>query len=420
MLPPSGGNPRLRGPDVPELLRLSLEALARHKLRTFLGVTGIVIGVAAVTAMLSVGEGARREVIRQVELLGLNNVVLRPVPVQAGREGPSGRPARLSFDDVDRLRVLVPISAAWSPLIERFANLDGPAGSAGTNVLGVAPDYQRIMQLKAAQGRLLAVLDVDHDQRVCVLGSSVVKALYGSANPIGRSLRIDSDSYGVVGVLETRASPGTSGGTLSPRDLNKAVLVPGRRGTFLGQPSSINELWMQVPNDGGLPVAEAGAVAAHALHQLHQDDAGFELLIPQDLLQQRLSTQRTFNIVLGSVAVLSLLVGGIGIMNMMLASVLERTSEIGLRRTVGATHWSITCQFLLESTLMTTAGGVLGVAVGAFASVVVTRYAGWPSYVSLWAVGASLLVAGGVGLFFGTYPARRAARLEPVEAVRYE
>jgi putative ABC transport system permease protein len=397
---------------------LSLEALSRHQLRTVLGIIGIVIGVGAVTAMLSVGEGARREVIRQVELLGLNNIVVRPRHVEDSRATFPGKVRVLSFDDVDRLPRLVPFAVAWSPLVERYGHLSGPARSESGSVLGVWPDYQKIMALRPAEGRLLAVWDVDQDQRTCVLGFSLSRTLFGGANPVGRLIRIEGMPFTVVGVLKLRASPGTSGGTLSPRDLNAAALIPARRGPLLGQASFVNELWMRVPDE--LSVTNAAAIAGHALGVLHGGQNDFEALAPRDLLEQRLHAQRTFNVVLGSVAVLSLLVGGIGIMNMMLASVLERTSEIGLRRSVGATRRWITQQFLLESVLMTVAGGILGVVAGAITAAGVTHYAGWPTHISVWAVGASLVISAGIGVFFGTYPALRAAHLEPVDAVRYE
>jgi putative ABC transport system permease protein len=400
------------------MIGLSLEALSHHKLRTGLGIMGIVIGVGSVTAMLSVGEGARREVIRQVELLGLNNVVLRPRHFE---NSPGTFPITvqiLSFDDVDRLRRLVPFAVAWSPLVERYGNLSGPARSENGSILGVWPDYQKIMGLSPAEGRLLAIWDVDQDRRACVLGFSLSRTLFGEANSVGQLIRIEGVPFTVVGVLTLRASPGTSGGTLSPRDLNEAVLIPARRGTLLGQASFVNELWMRVPDESS--VDNAAVIAEHALQQLHGGQKGFEALAPRDLLQQRLNAQRTFDVVLGSVAVLSLLVGGIGIMNMMMASVLERTSEIGLRRSVGATRRWIMQQFLIESLLMTVAGGILGVLVGAITAAGVTHYAGWPTHVSMWAVAASLIISGGVGLFFGTYPALRAASLEPVDAVRYE
>jgi putative ABC transport system permease protein len=401
-----------------DVIALSLEALSRHKLRTALGITGIVIGVGAVTAMLSVGEGARREVIRQVELLGLNNIVLRPRHFENSRGTSPIRVRVLSFDDLDRLPRLVPFAAAWSPLVERYGSLSGPARSESGSVLGVWPDYQKIMGLRPAEGRLLAIWDVDQDARTCVLGFSLSRALFGEASPVGQLIRIEGMPFTVVGVLKPRASPGTSGGTLSPRDLNAAVLIPARRGTLLGQASLVNELWMRVPDE--ISVAKAVAIAGHALQLLHGGQKDFEALAPRDLLQQRLNAQRTFDVVLGSVAVLSLLVGGIGIMNMMLASVLERTSEIGLRRSVGATRRWITQQFLLESVLMTVAGGILGVVAGAITAAGVTHYAGWPTHISVWAVGASLGISAGIGIFFGTYPALRAARLEPVDAVRYE
>jgi putative ABC transport system permease protein len=401
-----------------EALGVSLEALDRHRLRTVLSILGIVIGVAAVTAMFSVGEGARREVIRQVELLGIDNLVLRPKFSEAATGAVPGPAPMLTFDDVSRLRALVPFATAWSPIVERFGRLSGPKREENASVLGVAADYQRIMDLQPASGRLLASYDADRDRRVCVLGASLRERLFGPLDPVGRLVRIEGTPYTVVGVLMRRASPGSAGGTLSPRDLNTAALVPARPGTLLGRPAFADELWLRLPDD--VPVAEGGAITAHALQKLHKGRQDFDLLVPRDLLDQRLKAQRTFSVVLGSIAALSLLVGGIGIMNMMLAAVLERTSEIGLRRAVGATKQRITQQFLLESVLMTIAGGLCGVVAGAVTAVGVAHYAGWPTHVSGWAVGVSLAISVAVGLFFGTYPALRAARLEPVDAVRYE
>ncbi len=399
-----------------DVLPLCLEALSRHKLRTLLGVVGIVIGVAAVTTMLSVIEGARRQVLEQVEMLGLNNVLFRPRWVDPSTGRSPTRATRLTLDDVDRLRVLVPFADAWAPTVARFAAIGGPLGVTRASVLGVSPDYLRIMRAAPAHGRLLVALDVAREQRVCVLGSSLVRTLYGSRDPLGTIARIGADSYTVVGILEPRTNG--AGGALSPRDLNQAVLVPAPRGAFLGQPALVDELWMRVPD--GTSVSGLAALGAHALALLHRNEAGVDTLIPRDLLRQQLHARRTFDIVLGSIAALSLLVGGIGIMNMMLASVLERTNEIGVRRVAGATRRAIRLQFLVESVVVTVVGGLLGVAIGSFASIGVTRYAGWPVHVSTMAVSAALLASAVVGVAGGTYPAHKAAKLEPIDALRYE
>jgi putative ABC transport system permease protein len=255
---------------------------------------------------------------------------------------------------------------------------------------------------------------------VCVLGAALARALFGLADPVGGSVRIESDWYQVVGVLPDRSGDVRAVGTLAARDLGSSLLVPlaSLAAEAAGPYRAVEELWLQV-RDGGR-VAEAGRLIEAALARLHRGVADFEVIVPRELLAQRYRTQRTFSVVVGSVAALSLLVGGIGIMNIMLASVLERTREIGIRRTVGATRRDVTLQFLTESLLMTVAGGIAGIVLGVLVSWSITAYAGWRTWISPLSVALGVGVSAAVGLGFGIYPAAKAAALEPIDAVRYE
>jgi putative ABC transport system permease protein len=375
-------------------------------------VVGVVTGISAVTAMISVIEGARREIIAQVSLLGINNVVARP------KSGGEGTLQPISYEDVAKLRTLVPFAEAWSPLAERTSRLEGPVGIADADILGVGPEFAGIMRLSPAAGRVIGVLDIDGDRRVAVLGAELARVLFGQRRAVGASLTIETDTYRVVGVLDRRESPAATGGTLSPRDLNRAVLVPARHDTFFGIPVGVSELWAKMPES--VPVDRAGVVLSRALTSLHGGRQDFEVLVPLELLRQRLRAQRTFGVILASVSVLALLTGGLGIMNMMLASVLERTSEIGLRRAVGATRGWIVGQFLLESTTIAAAGGAIGIALGFLASMLISRYAGWPTHVSAWGLLVAATLSVVVGIVAGTYPSWRAAMLEPVAALHSE
>ena len=401
-----------RGSRPVEVFRISLEALGRYRLRTALSTLGIVLGIAAVIAMLSVGEGARRDVLRQVEQLGLNNVIVRNRGFGDG----------LRLDDAQVLRTLLPDVAAVSPLVERGVSASGPAGDGQTSFLGVVPAYGAVLDLTVSHGRFLTPLDLRGGDTVCVLGARLRRTLFGYLDPVGRQVQVGRGWCTVVGVLAPRSTGGRAGRTAAARDLDGVVigLVDGALPTSpaVAPGQRIDEIWLQV-DDGGEVAAVAGSIE-RTLARVHGVAPAVEVVVPRDLLNQRVRTQRAFNVVVGSVAVLSLLVGGIGIMNTMLTSVLERTREIGLRRVVGATARDIVAQFVIESLIMTLVGGVLGIVTGVVTSYAITAYAAWPTSVSSFAVALAVVVSVAVGLSFGIYPASQAASLQPVDAVRYE
>ena len=397
-----------------EVLDISIEALGRYRLRTALSTLGIVLGVAAVIAMFSVGEGARQDVLRQVEQLGLNNVIVR-------NRG-FGSDAELRLRDARLLRDLLPGVTSVSPLVERFVTVAGPVGAQDTFVLGVNPEYGRVLDLEVARGRFLAPLDRRTQAPVCVLGAQLGRVLFGYREPVGQVVRFDRTWCEVVGVLAPRSVNGRAGRIAASRDLDDAVIgaIAGVLpvSPAVGPTQPIDEIWVRVADSAD--VADVARSIERTLARANGVGQALDIVVPRDLLNQRVRTQRTFNVVVGSVAVLSLLVGGIGIMNIMLTSVLERTREIGLRRVVGATRRSIVVQFLTESLMMTLAGGGIGIATGVATSYAITAYATWNTSVSFLAVTLGFGVSVFVGLVFGIYPASQAAKLQPVDAVRYE
>jgi putative ABC transport system permease protein len=398
-----------------EFLHIAADALGRYKLRTSLSVLGVVLGVAAVIAMMSVSQGARREALNHVEALGLDNLVAR-------NRGTAPTFTGLTAGDAQRLADLVPLTRTASPLIERYLRLSRADKSEMARVLGVRASYGTILRLRLERGRFLSPTDEQSAAQVCVLGSAVARRLFGYHDPIGDSVRVGTEYYQVVGVLREVGIDPRAPNTLAWRDINAVAMVPlpllSGRSIEVAPMQTADEIWLQVAD--GARVGDLAKVFEHSLVRLHGGRRDFDLVVPRELLAQRYRTQRTFSVVVGSVAALALLVGGIGIMNIMLTSVVERTHEIGIRRTVGATRRDVTLQFLIEALLMTVSGGALGIVLGAVVSWGITAYAGWATTVSPLAVTLAFVVSFLVGVTFGLYPAIKAANLEPVDAVRYE
>ena len=402
--------------ELVEYLRIATEALGRYRLRTALSVLGVVLGVAAVIAMMSVSEGAAREALAQVDALGLDNIVAQT----AGGLTARGTMKRsLTVADAERVLALVPTATLAAPVVSRYVRVRRAGEVSPHQVLAAPPDFQRILRLTAQRGRLLS--DTDDGERVCVLGALLAQQLFGYRDPLGETIEIAGDHYRVIGVLREQGGDLQAGTTMAWHNVNRAVFVPlpsltGR--TIAVAPNQpVEEIWIQV-RDAERSV-ELGEVLRRVLsHDRAADE--FHIVVPRELLAQRYRTQRTFSVVVGSVAALALLVGGIGIMNIMLTSVVERTREIGVRRTAGARRRDVTMQFLIETLLMTVGGGIAGIATGAMVSIAISAYAGWATHISVTAVLLGFVVSFLVGLVFGLYPAMKAAQLQPVDAMRYE
>jgi putative ABC transport system permease protein len=395
------------------LLRYGLRALLLHKLRSSLSILGVVFGVAAVAAMASVGEGARREAIAQIGALGIDTVTVR------WRPAPGAAASGLRLGQAESIRAVVPDVAVVAPVREASLSVGGGGRSLEAVAVGTTPDYRDAARLSLESGRFLSSLDLEDRKRVVVLGATVARALFPFGDSRGERVAIGGDWFQVVGVLEERASLRGKAGPIRTRDVNRCVFVPWPaldRGTD-ARPDGVDELVVRLSNPDGVGAA---AEVVRSLLTRATGGTAFEVIVPREILRQRERTQRIFDAVTGAVAAISLLVGGIGIMNIMLASVAERTREVGVRRALGATRKDIAAQFLVESSLLTSIGGVLGAILGVAGAILIQRLAEWPTALAPLMLALALLMAVLVGVGFGFYPAWRAAQLQPMEALRRE
>ena len=406
-----------------QLLRNTARGLLQYKLRSLLSTLGIVFAVVAVVAMLSIAEGAKRETLEQIEKLGMNNIIVRRIPLTEAQKVTARE--RLSWglneSDVTSLERGLPTVSHVAPLKEVQAATVMSDDEGLLQILGVTESYQLVNELSVREGRFIRNPDVQERNLVCVLGAEAARSLGGEGR-LGGALRIEDREYHIVGILHERQWMRGKTPAMTMRNHNRAAFIPlwTEPPVFHSKVDSreLSEISVQVKQGGS--VQAAAAVVRRILTRNHGGFEDFQIVIPQELLEQAQRTQRVFNIVLGCIAGISLVVGGIGIMNVMLATVAERTREIGIRRAIGASRNHILVQFLSESILLTTVGGCLGMVLGAGGAFTIGMLAGWSTVLTLWSMAISIAMALGVGLFSGLYPALKAAQLDPITALRYE
>ncbi|MBV9786624.1 MAG: ABC transporter permease [Chloroflexi bacterium] len=406
-----------------ESVRIALESLRSNKLRTFLTMLGIIIGVWSVVSLISIGNGAQQAITAQVEGIGTNLLYIVPGAQQGGPGAPSTS-SELTLDDVEAMRRSVPEAEYVTPMFQGSAKIDGGDISQDVQVTGVQAEYSIVRNLKVARGQFITE-DMDAGARnVAVLGGGISEDIFGSSDPIGQSVRLNGQSMKVVGVLEKT-------GGLSNEDA--AVYVPlntGYKSLFGGRATTaasyrVSNILMQARTSEAIDLAqEKTEQLMRRRHKL--DDSGkdddFTVFSQASLLSTFNTVTTTLTVFLGAIAGISLFVGGIGVMNIMLVSVTERTKEIGLRKAVGAKRRDILRQFLIEALVMSIMGGLIGLLLGyGTASLVGFLFSEYITpVVTLGAVMLAVGFSAAVGLFFGIYPALRAARLNPIQALRYE
>ncbi len=406
-----------------EAFRTARENLAAHRLRSALTMLGMIFGVGAVIAMLSIGSGAERQAMEMIDRLGLRNVLVRAKDLKQDEAseirkkspGVSWRDAQAILEAVPGVDLVAPRVA-----IEPYKILASGAKTEA-KVHGVSHRQAEFANLVVAEGRFLDPADEEEHGQVCVIGPGVRRDLFGFGPALGRDLKVNDVWLEVVGVLaDSGAGSSFQGVTVgsTAHEIYLPVTTAIRKFDRDPLKSPLDEIVVRLSSGGS--ASGSAAVVRSLLDRLHGGAADYEIVVPEALLEQSRRTQRLFNIVMGCIAGISLLVGGIGIMNIMLASVLERTREIGLRRAVGARRVDIRAQFIVESFSISLAGGFAGIALGLVIARVVAAYAGWPTVVTASSVALSTGVSVAVGLVFGIYPAVRAADLDPIEALRYE
>ncbi|MBU2495756.1 MAG: ABC transporter permease [Candidatus Omnitrophota bacterium] len=414
-------------------LEVGLKSLWHRRLRSLLTVLGIVFGVASVIAMLAIGEGASYEAQQRIKQMGSLNIIVRSVkpPAEAGKSSqPMGIDKYgLLKSDFYRLQTIPSLRQSAQLRRTRETVWQGEWSFPGQLVL-TNPSYFQLVSLSLASGRLFNENDYLYRSNVAVLGAGLIQKLFPLGGGLGETVRVKRNYYRVIGILSDRSISG-GGSTVSAENVNYEIYIPLSTGMsqfgefiFKNEGGSVQREWvelheivMKAGRESDIP-ATVSLISAE-LKRSHKA-ADYEIMVPLELLKQAEQTKRIFNIVLGSIAAISLLVGGIGIMNIMLASVMERIREIGLRRALGARKRDIVIQFLSEAVILSAIGGAIGVILGIFIPALVTRATGMKTIVTVWSPILAFAISAAIGVIFGFYPARSAAELDPITALRNE
>jgi putative ABC transport system permease protein len=400
------------------LIKVAGKSILKNKMRALLTMLGVIIGVGSVILMIAVGVGAQAQVRAQVDKLGTNMVVITPgTSNQGGVSQGAGTFNHLTVDDADKLRRESFLLTGVSPVIVAGAQAVGGQGNWRTSINGVSVDYQAIRAWAVQSGRFFNEDDVRSNRKVVVIGATVAENLFPGQDPVGQQVRLRDVPFDIIGVLSKK------GQTAQGADQDDVVLAPYTTvQTRLAGHSFIGQILASTASAADMTAAQADARASlREAHKLAPGDADdFTVRNQSDLAQTATETTRVMTLLLAAIASISLLVGGIGIMNIMLVSVTERTREIGIRLAIGARGSDVLVQFLVESVVMSLFGGVLGVGLGFGAATLLSQLTGWSTVVSPQTVALALGFSAGVGIFFGFYPARQASALNPIEALRYE
>jgi putative ABC transport system permease protein len=395
------------------LIKLATQSIRKNKMRAALTMLGIIIGVAAVIVMVAVGFGARARIRAQINNLGTNMIVITPGAAQQGgvSQGAQAFP-NLSLDDVEKIRKEAQVVNAVTPVIVSRTQVIGDGGNWRTMINGVDTDYQVIRDWQTSSGEFFAPEDVASMRKVAVLGKTVADQLFPGTDPVGQEVQIRNVPFDVVGVLAPK------GQTASGSDSDDVVLIPHTTAkAALSGRSFLPQILASTANEGDIPAAQE---EIRVLLRESRETEDFTVRNQNDLAQAAEGSTKVMTLLLAAIASISLLVGGIGIMNIMLVSVTERTREIGIRLAIGARGSDVLTQFLVESIVMGVLGGLIGLAIGVIGSKVLGHFTGWETVISPPLMLVAVLFSGAVGVFFGYYPARKAAALHPIEALRYE
>ena len=417
----------LRWPQFLIDFNLGFENLMMHKLRSLLTMLGMIFGVAAVIAMLSIGAGARAQVMALIEQMGVRNVIVEAREANAWEDMQKVRKISLGLT----LRDFRVIESNVSGVVRGTARKRFTPGRMIPKpqhdmpvVYGISPNYQQIGNLRIVAGRFFDETENDRAAPVAVLGQGAKASLFGQTEAVGQYIKINEAWFHVVGVVGPQLSAQTTIESLPAQDLNNLVYVPLYAAMFRLEDSrsnlkdEIDGIYLQLTS--ALATIPTADVVRSLLNISHRDAGDFSVIAPAELLAQQQRTQHIFDLVMVAIAGISLLVGGIGIMNIMLAAILERTREIGVRRALGARQRDVIRQFLVEAVLISLMGGLLGIAFGFGISRLIAWLAGWSTVMTFGSILLAFAFSVSIGLLFGIYPARQAARLDPVEAIRYE